>query len=405
MSTVKVTIISSNERLTQQLVQSIHFYNMQPGEVIEKPREAYMHIHPREPRIILFVEPEETMELAPIVMQLKKVNAGAPIIFLSRTGDFERIREMYRAGATDVLRIPDELEQLEPVLTKAAQLALRGADQRPHTQQGANGGKIIAVYSSKGGSGATTIAVNVAQAMALQNSDARVLLVDLNLQFGGVQHYLDIAFERNLGDLKSVLHELTFTQLSSVLYRVEASNLSLLLSPAHPQEAENFAGDDIELLFSVCRQHFDYIILDLPHELNEVSISAISQTDQLAYVLNLDRSSILSLKSVLDILDRYHLIDNSQLALIINKHSRRSDITRDDLEKIINLPVLGSISEDLKGQLQTSANLGLPLIMERQEKLKSLKGTVKQFIELQAALTGREGGERRVDLPQAQQQA
>lgn len=405
LSTVKVTIISSNERLTQQLVQSIHFYNMQTGEVIEKPREAYMHIHPREPRIILFAEPEETMELAPIVMQLKKVNAGAPVIFLSRTGDFERIREMYRAGAADILRIPDELEQLEQVLTKATQLALRGADQRPHAQQGATGGKIISVYSSKGGSGATTIAVNVAQAMALQNQDARVLLVDLNLQFGGIQHYLDIAFERNLGDLKSVLHELTFSQLSSVLYRVDSSNLNLLLSPAHPQEAENFTSDDMELLFSVCRQNFDYIILDLPHELNEVSISAISQTDQLAYVLNLDRASILSLKSVLNILDRYHLIDTSQIALILNKHSRRSDVTRDDLEKIINLPVLGSISEDLKGQLQTSANLGLPLIMERQEKLKSLKGPIKQFIELQSALTGREGGERRVDLPQAQQQA
>ncbi|MEW4371512.1 AAA family ATPase [Paenibacillus kandeliae] len=405
MSTVKVSIISSNERLTQQLIQNIHFYNMQLGEVIEKPREAYMQIHPKEPRIIVFAEPEEQIELTPIVMQLKKVNAGAPVIFLSRSGDFERIREMYRAGVTDVLRIPDELEQLESMLEKASQIALRGSDHRPLLQHGRSGGKIISVYSSKGGAGTTTVSVNTAQAMALQNKDARVLLIDLNLQFGGIQHYLDIEYERNLGDLKSVMHELTFNQLSSVLYKLESSNLHLLMSPAHPQEAENFTGEDIELLFNVCRQNFDYIILDLPRELNEVSISAISQTDQLVYVLNLDRSSILSLKSILNILDRYHLIDTSQIALIINKYSRRSDVTREDVEKIINLPVLGSITEDVKGKLQTSANLGMPLIMERQEKLKSLKGLVKEFIQLQAALSGQEGGERHVDLPRVEQQA
>lgn len=404
MSIVKISIISSNERLTQQLMQNIHFYNMQPGEVIEKPREAYMQIHPKEPRVILLAESEESIDLIPVIQQLKKVNASAPVIFLSRTGDFDQIRDMYRAGVTDVLRIPDELEYLESILEKAIVLAQRGNDQRSFNVHGTEGGKVIAVYSGKGGSGTTTVSVNLAQTMALQ-SEAKVLLIDLNLQFGGIQHYLDIQFERNLGDLKTVLQEITYSQLSNVLYKLESSGLHLLLSPAHPQEAENFTGEDIEMLFNACRQHFDYIILDLPRELNEVSISAISQTDELVYVLNLDRSSILSLKSVLDILDRYHLMDMSRISLVINKHSKKSDVTTADLEKIVNIPTIGSISEDLKGQLQMSANLGQPLLLERKDKLKGLKGPIKEFIELQAVLSSKEGGERHVDLPKVKQQA
>lgn len=404
MSTVKISIVSSNERLTQQLIQSIHFYNMQPGEVIEKPREAYMQIHPKEPRVILLAESEESTDLTPIIQQLKKVNGSAPVIFLSRTGDFTQIREMYRAGVTDVLRIPDELDHLENVLEKAILLAQRGTDQRSVHAPDANGGKVIALYSGKGGAGTTTVSVNLAQTIALQ-TDAKVLLIDLNLQFGGIQHYLDIQFERNLGDLKSVLKEITYSQLSNVLYPLQSSGLNLLLSPAHPQEAENFTGEDIEMLFNTCRQHFDYIILDLPRELNEVSISAISQTDELVYVLNLDRASILSLKSIIDILDRYHLMDMNRISLVINKHSKRSDVTTSDLEKIVNIPTIGSISEDLKGQLQTSANLGQPLLLERKEKLKGVKGLIKEFINLQSALSVKEGGESHVDLSKVKQQA
>jgi len=127
---------------------------------------------------------------------------------------------------TDVLRIPDELDHLENVLEKAIRLAQRGTDQRSIHAPDANGGKVIALYSGKGGAGTTTVSVNLAQTIALQ-TDAKVLLIDLNLQFGGIQHYLDIQFERNLGDLKSVLKEITYSQLSNVLYPLQSSGLNL----------------------------------------------------------------------------------------------------------------------------------------------------------------------------------
>ncbi len=401
MAAPKISIVCDDAQLARKLIQSIHFMDMPLGEIIDRPREAYMHVDPNEPRIVLLAEPSEPVHVTPIIQQLKKVNETAPVIYLSKTTEFASLREIYRAGVTDILRVPDELDQLAPMLGKAVQ-QLQHNRHRLELQAAAspaNPGTVIAVYSGKGGAGTTMISANLAQAIAL-NTGARTLLIDLNLQFGGIHHLFDIRFDRNLGDLKSVLHELTFSQLSNVLYRMETSGLCILLSPNHPQEAENFKSEDVELLLSACRQHFDYIVMDLPMELNEISISAISRCDRLLYVINLERPAILRMQSVLDILDRYHLVKEENLYLVINKYSKTQDVTRGDLEKMTTLPIIGAISDDRKGILQTNINLGRPLLTKPKDK--GGKGPPRDMYQLMTDLLARTGGEKHVHLPKAQ---
>lgn len=401
MNTAKISIIADDSRLMQQLVQHVNFLNLSIGETIDKPREAYMHLHPLEPRVVLLAEPLEEMSIPQIIQQLKKVNSSAPIIFMSREGRFEQIRELYRCGVSDVLRVPDELGQLELLLDKTVRQTSDNRDRsRAPGSTGADGGEVIALYSAKGGSGTTTAGINLAQGLAIQ-SGARVLLIDLNMQFGGLQQYLDIQFERNLGDLKSVLRELTYSQLDNVLYKLAPSDVHLLLSPAHPQEAENFKGEDIELLFAACRAHFDYIVLDLPKELNEISICALGQADRVLYLLHLDRPSIVRMKGVFDILERYHLTHEEKLSIVVNRHSKKNDVTLEHLEKMTMIPVVGVLSEDVKRNVQTSMNLGKPLLTEK--KVKGLKGPAKDYMALAAALLKQEGGVNSVHLPSAKQ--
>jgi pilus assembly protein CpaE len=401
MAALKISIVCNDSQLAQKLIQSIHFLSMALGEVIDRPREAYMHLNPKEPRIVLLVEPSEDIPVTQMIHQLKKVNEAAPVIYLSKTTEFASLREIYRAGVTDVLSVPDELDQLAPMLNKAAQQLQQNLHKLELRASAnfANSGSIIAVYSGKGGAGTTMISANLAQAITL-HTGARTLLVDLNLQFGGIHHLFDIRFERHLGDLRSVLRELTFSQLSNVLYKLDSSGLNILLSPNHPQEAENFTSEDIELLLSACRQHFDFIVLDLPKELNEISISAISQCARLLYIVNLERPAIVRMQNVLDILDRYHLVKEENIYLIINKFSKTQDIMRSDLEKMTTLPIIGTVSDDRKGYLQTNINLGRPLLTKPQDKGE--KGPPRDIYQLMAELLARLGGEQHVHLSKAQ---
>ncbi|QJC50772.1 AAA family ATPase [Paenibacillus albicereus] len=399
----KLALITDDSRLMQQLQQNATFLNFTIGEQIAKPREAYMELSPTEPRVILLAEPLEAADLTAVVQQLKKVNESAPIIYLSRSGDFARIRELYRAGIADVLRVPEELDQLEASVQKAQRLVRSYRGGTAGRASRAAGGRIFALYSASGGSGTTTAALHLAQMLAMKPG-ARVLLVDLNMQYGGLQHYLDIQAERDLGDLKSVLQELTYSQLNNVLYRLDPSGVQVLLSPAHPQEAETFGGTDMELLFGACRQHFDYIVLDLPKPLDEVSIAALNNADRVLYLLAVDRPSIVRMKHALDIIDRYHLTDPEQLSILVNRHSKKADVTLDDLAKMVSVPVIGVIPEDVKRGLQTRMNIGKPLHVEPGMKIKRMRGPLKEYAELAKRLLQEEGGEVHVDLPAAQQQ-
>ncbi|WJH34652.1 AAA family ATPase [Paenibacillus sp. CC-CFT747] len=282
------------------------------------------------------------------------------------------------------------MEQLEKALERANVQYKKNVQRQellqPKGQQGSS--QVITVYSGKGGSGATFLASNLAQTLAL-NSGAKVLLVDLNMQFGGLHQLLDVPHDRNLGDLKSVLKELTFSQLNNVLYRREDSPLSVLLSPAHPQDAENFGSDDIELLLTACRQHFDLIVLDVPKELNEVSISAISQTDLLLYVLQLDRPSIVRMQQVYNILERYHLVKDESVALVVNRFSKKNDVTLDDLQKMTLFPVWGTIADGMNG-LQQLVNLGQLLHTKANDK--GPKGPARDMYQLTSVVLQKVGG-------------
>jgi pilus assembly protein CpaE len=404
MTAPKISIICDDPQLRQTLVQNIHFMNMPLGEMIERTRDAYMHLDPKEPRIVLLAEPAEPVLITQTIQQLKRVNEAAPILYLSRTAEFASLREIYRAGVMDILRMPDELDQLQKAIAKAVQ-QLQVNRHRLEMQAAnlsANAGKIIAIYSGQGGAGTTMVSANLANALAL-NTEAKTLLIDLNLQFGSIHHMFDIRFDRNLGDLKTVLQELTFSQLDNVVYKMDPSGLNVLLSPNHPQEAENFRSEDIELLLAACRQHYDAIVLDLPNELNEISISAISQCDLLLYILQLDRPSIVRMKQVLDILDRYHLIQEEDVCLVVNKYSKAQDVTRGDLEKMTALPIIGVISEDRKGNLQSCINLGRPLLSKPNDKGE--KGPPRELHQLMTEVVARMGGEKRVHLSKAKQPA
>ncbi|RXT07834.1 AAA family ATPase [Ammoniphilus sp. CFH 90114] len=388
---VKVAIISDDQRLTQRLVQMLGLLDVRVGEIVDRPREAYLKITSSEPRVILFVEPEEDESAEQIVKQMKKVNETAPILYFSKTNDFRKIRQLFREGVSDLLQLPDELEDLEKALEKTLdrlQKNLHKAEkEKSSLRKGA--GTIISLYSGKGGTGTSLLSANLAHTLALDRS-LNVLLVDLNLQFGAIHTLFNINHSRHIGDLKPVIRELTESQVKNVIYRMEESGLHILLSPNSPEEAEQFKSEEIEMLLNACRLYFDVIILDIPKELNEISISALNGSDHIFYVVHLERPAIVNMQSVLDLLERYHVIKDDNVSVIVNRFNKQHDISLTELQKMTRFPVLGTVADDFK-LLQPYINLGQPWYTDPKVKVK--KGPVKSLLDLKNSTLAVIGGE------------
>jgi pilus assembly protein CpaE len=175
-----------------------------------------------------------------------------------------------------------------------------------------------------------------------------------------------------------------------VLYKLEPSHLQILLSPNSPEESENFQSEDIELLLFACRSQFDVVVLDIPKELNETSISALNNSYHIYYVVTLERPAIVRMQNVLDLLDRYHLIDDENISIIVNRFSKKHDIGLAELQRMCRFPIQGTISDDFR-QLQQFINLGLPWQQDKKEKAR--RGLTKDLLELTTSTLQLVGGE------------
>ncbi|GLX68716.1 AAA family ATPase [Paenibacillus glycanilyticus] len=395
----KVSIVCEEQRISQQMVQRLNFMNIPIGEVIDKPKEAYNQLSAKEARVIVLVEPHDQHMLPPLLQQIKRMNETAPIIYVSKSDNFQLLRSMYQSGISEWVRYPEEMDEFEKVLERSLDVQKQLQLQKEKTSRSSEhqAGTVISVYSGKGGVGTSFIASNLAQSMAYRQP-GRVLLMDLNLQFGGIHMLLDIKHERNLGDLKSVIKELTHSQINNVLYKREDSQLHVLLSPNHPQEAEHFKGEDIEQIIKACREHYDIIILDIPKEMNEISVGALGQTDQLLYVTELDRPGIARMQSVLKLLDRYHLVKEDNISLLVNRFSKKRDVQLDELKQMAAYPIVGTVADHFKA-IQSHINLGEPLLKKQGDK--GPKGPARDIWQLTNELMKRIGGDSSVHLSKA----
>ncbi|MHA6482826.1 AAA family ATPase [Paenibacillus sp. strain BS8-2] len=395
----KVSIVCEEQRITQQMVQRLNFMNIPIGEIIDKPKEAYTSLNAKEARVIVLVEPSDREALPSLLQQMKRMNDTAPIIYLSKSESFDLLRTMYRQGISEWIRYPEEMDEFEKVLERALDQQKHQERQKEKTVSSleSQGCKVVTIYSGKGGVGTSFIASNLAQSLAHRFPN-RVLLIDFNLQYGGVDMLMDIKHDRTIGDLKSVMKELTHSQINNVLYKREDSQLHVLVSPKHPQEAEQFKGEDIEGIIKACRGHYDYIVLDIPKEMNEISIGALGQTSLLYYVTELDRPGISRMQNVLQLLDRYHLIKDDSIEILVNRFSKKRDVQLDELRKMTTYPVAGTITDHFKS-IQSHINLGEPLL--KSDSDKGRKGPARDIWQLTNELLKRIGGEALVHLPKA----
>jgi pilus assembly protein CpaE len=271
------------------------------------------------------------------------------IIAASRDASPDLILRSMRAGAREFLRLPVIPEEFTTVLDRTAEFCAA------HTQAPKKKGRMIAVFSSKGGCGTSFIATNLAAA-----TNRPTVLADLNLQAGDLPLFLGLEPKYSIADLVENRARLD-DELAARYVTPYSSNLQLLAAPREADSADEIEPEHVFEVLERLRENYQYVVLDPQHTFDAITLAALDQADTIVLVLTLDIPAIRSAQRSLEIFDRLGY-PRQKVRVIVNRWSKQIDLDLRQVERFLGERVTGFVPSDYQTAV-TSINLGQPLVL------------------------------------------
>tara|TARA_Y100001934_G_scaffold283686_1_gene405583 strand:- start:3845 stop:5032 length:1188 start_codon:yes stop_codon:yes gene_type:complete len=314
------------------------------GSLVGKVRESGCHA-------IIIEGPDEgeqdTSHIEALINELPDI----PVYAAFHNPGVEVIRRLMRVGARDVLPIPPSEEDLKRELARLKSGLGKDADARK--------GKVISVINSKSGSGATTIAVNLACDIAAMDEELKVALIDLDIQFGSVSLYLDVKWQANVMDALGQASRLDKTMLNAMMSRHD-SGLYALPAPNKITRLDRVSADDAKKFIEVIRETFDVVVLDLPKAINDWNEEILKASDSIYMVI---QRSLAILRDARLLMSYFHGagINDGKITIVDNRYrSKHSAVTDKQIHDTLKLERIVRIANDYDA-VMGSQDHGMPL--------------------------------------------
>jgi pilus assembly protein CpaE len=307
---------------------------------------------------------------------IRKKSSHIQVVILSVQSDQNYMRKAMLAGARDFLTKPPLGDELISAIRRAGDMAqaerAKGAQQHLAAVSVAGGasaaanyasvskGKVITVYSPKGGTGCTTIAVNLA--IALNNEDTRAALVDANLQFGDVAIFVNEQGKNTILELAPRVDELEPDVVEEILIYHGASGLRILAAPQRPEMAEKISTDQFIKVVQYLQKMYAYIVVDTAHILSDVVLSLIDISDVVVLVTTQEIPSIKNARLFLDLLQTMG-IGKERVVFTMNRYDKRIGITPERVSENLKHEISVTIPLDEKVAI-TAVNRGVPFMLD-----------------------------------------
>lgn len=301
---------------------------------------------------------------------IRQQNPASQVVILSVQGDPNYMRRAMLAGARDFLTKPPALDELTAAMRRAGKMAhqeraknavMPGMAGSGIALQAASGifGKVIVVYGPKGGTGTTTIAVNLA--ITLQSEETRVALVDGNLQFGDVAVFMNEQVRNSILDLAPRAEELDPEVVNNVMLTHSASGVRLLAAPNRPEYAENVSGEQYGKVVKFLRTMFSYIIIDASSALTDIVLAAMDACDLVILITTQEIPAIKNARLFLDLADVLG-IKRKQILFVMNRFDKRIGITPEKVGESFKQEIAAVIPFEDR-VVVPSVNRGVPFML------------------------------------------
>jgi pilus assembly protein CpaE len=315
------------------------------GNDVEQLHQEIIRLKPMAAIISLGANSDQGLNL---IKRLGSESPNTALISVAENASTELLLQSLRAGAREFLQLPINAGELKTVLDRVADFC---ADQ---VETPKKKGRMVAVFSSKGGCGTSFIATNLAA-----STGARTVLVDLNLQAGDLPLFLGVDPKYSFADMAENRMRLDDSLISSFT-TAYSSSLSLLAAPKEADLADEIEPEHVFEVLQRLRESYDYVVLDPQHTFDSITLAALDQSDEIVLVLTLDIPAIRSTQRALEIFDRLGY-PRKKIRIVVNRWSKQIDLDLRHVEKFLGEPVIGFVPSDYQTAV-TSINLGRPLV-------------------------------------------
>jgi pilus assembly protein CpaE len=373
---IKVLIVDDIPETRENLRKLLYFEaDIEIAGMASNGREAIEQSQGLQPDIVLMDINMPDMDGIAASQEITRVAPASQVIMMSVQSEADYLRRSMLAGAMDFLTKPFSSDELSGSIRRVYEMgasrrasmpvapaavaggaALPGAPAR----QEKPGGKIILVYSPKGGTGCSTVAANLAIGLK-KVTNKKVSLMDGSLQFGDTSVLFNLQGNRTIADLTSRMDDLDSELLSTVM-APHPSDIRILAAPASPEAAEIISPEDVKTIVTLLRRNFDYVVIDSWTYLDDIVLATMDVADRILVVMTPEIPSIKSTKQFFEVAEalKYPI---AQIDMVLNKVLPRDGIRSDQLERSMNHRIMAEVPFDPK-TFRHATNQGLPMLMK-----------------------------------------
>jgi len=363
-------------------------------EMLESTDKLVRQLRAVEPDIIIIDHTLGGDPTLDIIDDLALQFPQAAVVAILPTSDSIMAQRVMLAGARGFVVQPFTQINLLSVLRRMVELENRRQPLKStsvfSTPEAIRPLRSVAVFSPRGDAGTTTVATNLAVALA-EETGSKVLLFEGKLFFGHLEVMLNIRGQNNVSDLVQHATHLDDSLIRDVVSQ-HASGIHVLLAPSNIQIAQGIRADDLYTVFSALTRLYDYIVVDNGSSLSEASVTMMDAADRIMLVTNPDLASLHDTSRFIQ-LSRSLGYAPDKILTVLNRAGVNGGVRQSDIEAVLHYQLYAQIANDPDASLR-SLNRGIPMLVRypRSPASTSIRALAKNLLDLTLTDTSREAG-------------
>ena len=306
---------------------------------------------------LVVIGPDVPLEAACQLAERERVDRPEiGVLLLRHRLEVNALAQALRSGVREVVQADDQ-NALAEAVRRSAELTVQLSGHSGAA--GGRDGKVITVFSAKGGVGKTTLSTNLAAYLA--STGAKTLIVDLDLMFGDVAISLQLTPPSSMHDLVAMAGHLDAQGIESVVTRHEDSGLDVIAAPSDPADADRVPSQVVLDLLRVSRTVYDYIVVDTPPAFTEHVLASFDVSDLNLLIATLDIPAVKNLRIAINTLDALGASQEGR-CIVLNRADAKVGLKPDDVEVALKHEIAASIPNSLS--VPASVNRGVPLVLD-----------------------------------------